>query len=234
MKGIRQLFYLAAACISLVNKGWAQTKQRPVIVRTIDRGDYFYIPPSALVSTADGIVYQDKTLRKVPLANRPIELIWHSVCTDGSYLVTITPEQIFFSSGHDNPNPNALFWVIGIDRKCYEKIRNGLAQKLPKNFIVPSKDEPNQSGLFKDESSIIYVDKFQGLTSVLKNWSSAQFAAYCKAQVKQKLDNYFVLLNSYSSNSQNKLVYPITYSPKLFSDSEDEINDWLPVEIERK
>lgn len=211
-------------------QAFAQTRTKPNLATTLDRGDYFFIPKSALASSVDGIVYQDKTLRKVPVTNRPIIIYWFSTCNDGSYNLTITPEQIFFSSSHDNPNPNRLYWVITIDRTRYESIRRGLSGSPPKDFLDLSKIV-QPPGLFKDESTTSYRDKFNDLTSIPANWSDVKRAAYCKAQIKHKLDSYFSLLNSYTLSSREKLAYPKSDSPKLFSYFKEEIIDWLPVKI---
>jgi hypothetical protein len=218
-------------CLPLFH-AFSQTRVASNLVTTLDRGDYFFIPENALANSVDGIVYQDKTLRKVRLNNRPIELTWSSICNDGHYILTITPEQIFFSSGHDNPNPNYLFWVISINRKCYESIRKGLSEKPAKNFVDISKN-PHTPGLFKNESVTFYKDKFNDLTSTASDWSDAKRAAYCKDQIKQQLDKYFSILNSYVLNSHEKLIYPKSDSPKLFSYFKEEIKDWLPVKTKR-
>lgn len=41
--------------------------------------------------------------------------LWDSDCTDGRYYMTVTPEQIYLYSSHENPNPNILDWVINVD-----------------------------------------------------------------------------------------------------------------------
>ena len=39
------------------------------------------------------------------------EVMWNSNEIDGSYRLIIGPEQIHLASGHNNPNPNHIFWV---------------------------------------------------------------------------------------------------------------------------
>ncbi|MGI4972376.1 MAG: hypothetical protein ACRYGH_25825 [Janthinobacterium lividum] len=206
----------------------AQATSGPILTTTLDRGDYFFIPQNALADSIDGIVYQDKTLRKVPITNRPIIIYWFSICNDGSYKLTITPEQIFFASGHDNPNPNHLYWVITIDRNRYEAIRRGLAKNPSKNLLDLSKIA-QAPGMFKDKSTVSYLDKFRDIGSTPDGWSDAERNSYCEAQIKNKLDAYFNLLNSYILSSQGKLDYPKSNSPKLFSYFEEEIKYWLPM-----
>jgi len=213
-------------------QSFAQASATHNIVTTFDRGDYFFIPQSALANPVEGVIYQDKTLRKVPVKNRPIQLYWTSICNDGYYNLTITPEQIFFWSSHDNPNPNYLFWVIGIDRSRYEAIRLGLAKNTPKNLVDLSK-ATHAPGMFIDKSTTSYRDKFRDLNSIPDDWPDSKHTVYCEAQVQNKLDIYFTLLNSYTLNSHKKLAYPKSASPKLFSYLKEEIIDWLPVKIKR-
>lgn len=200
----------------------AQNEAIPFIVATLDRGDYFLIPKSALADSVVGIVYQDKSLRKVPINNRPIEFYWFSICNDGDYKLTVTPEQIFFSSGHENPNPNYLFWVININRGYYENIRRNLLKNPPKHFVDLSKvaQDPH---LYRDESIISYRDKFKDLNSIPDNYTT-----YCTNQINQRLNVYFNLLNSCLSKSQKRLVRPHSDTPKLFSYFKEEIKDWIP------
>jgi hypothetical protein len=213
-------------------QSFAQATTAHNIVTTLDRGDYFFIPKSALANSVEGVIYQDKTLRKVPVKNRPIQIYWSSICNDGYYNLTVTPEQIFFWSSHDNPNPNYLFWVISIDRSYYEATRGGLAKNTPKNLVDLSK-VAQAPGMFIDKSTASYRDKFRDLNYTPDDWSDSKRAAYCEAQVKNKLDVYFTLLNSYTSYSHKKLAYPKSDSPKLFSYFKEELIDWLPVKIKR-
>jgi len=211
-------------------QAFAQATTAHSIATTLDRGDYFFIPKGALANSVEGVVYQDKTLRNVLVKNRPIQLYWSSICNDGYYNLTITPEQIFFWSSHDNPNPNYLFWVISIDRNRYEIIREGLAKNTPKNLLNLSK-VVQAPGMFIDKSTASYRDKFRDLNSIPDNWPGSKRAAYCEAQVKNKLEAYFTLLNSYISDSHKKLAYPKSDSPKLFCYSKEELIGWLPVKI---
>lgn len=89
------LAFILFTCWPL-SDAFAQGKAKPILVATLDRRDYFFIPKNALADSVDGIIYQDKVIRKVPLNNRLIEIYLFSSCNDGDYKLTITPEQIFF------------------------------------------------------------------------------------------------------------------------------------------
>ncbi len=225
----RTLFSLVL-CWTLHN-ACGQTKQNFAIATTIDKGDYFYIPASALADTIEGILYQDKTLQKTNYNKRPIEFYWISTCNDGYYNLTITPEQIFFSSTHDNPNPDRLFWVINIDTTQYIKIKRGLENRPPNKFENLSK---NYRG-----SKIVYYDKFKDSFSIPDEWTDSmlqQHDMYCQLQIKKQLKRYFSIINSYIIDTSKKVAEPVdevkNNKPKYFSYSKEEMTDWFPVKFE--
>lgn len=48
---------------------------------------------------------------------------WDSYCTDGRYILKVTPEQIYLYSSHENPNPNLLEWVISVDKIVFKTLK---------------------------------------------------------------------------------------------------------------
>jgi hypothetical protein len=40
-----------------------------------------------------------------------VRLVWWSAFVDGHIWVTVTSHHIFVHTGHDNPNPNVIYWV---------------------------------------------------------------------------------------------------------------------------
>jgi hypothetical protein len=204
----------------------AQKKDKLIIAETIDRGDYYYIPLSALSDSVHGICYQSTFERKVNPATRPFKFYWISVCNDGYYSLVITPEQVFFCSSHDNPNPDYLSWVIDIDSVQFRQIQKGIQQKPPKGFENLSK--------YNHFSQSVYFDKnFKDDFLLPNEWTDSslkKFETNCTIQIKKQLDRYFAMLNSYITDPQKKISVPgYTLSRKYFSYSKRIIRDWLPV-----
>src|SRR5687768_2442459 len=137
----------------------AQTPGKVVIESTVDKGDYIYIPKSALADSVRKIVYQPKIGKRTNPNKRPINFYWISTCTGGYYNLTVTPEQIFFSSSHDNPSPDFLFWVIDLDSSQFRQIRNGLQQRPPVGF-------ENLSEYYNHSLTVFYDKKFKDTFSI--------------------------------------------------------------------
>jgi hypothetical protein len=54
-----------------------------------------------------------------------VELVWWSDYLDGHLWVVVTNRHIYIHSGHDNPNPNYLYWVgpsTGVQREALEAV----------------------------------------------------------------------------------------------------------------
>lgn len=113
------VFLLAAPII------YAQDRYR--IATTELRNGYRYIPPSAVADTTDGVL--DTYSLWETRDKKEIRLSWFSDCTDGSYNLAITPEQIFFYSSHENPNPNSLYWVAPLSPDHYGLIRSKFSKQ---------------------------------------------------------------------------------------------------------
>jgi hypothetical protein len=214
------------------------SRNRIVLVKTIDKGDYFYIPQSAFSDTVDAVLFQDKTLLKVTPTNRPIKLSWTSACNDGDYILTITPEQIFFSSGHENPNPNYLFWVADISRTQFDLIAKGIRKKMPKGFIDIT--APRTDSLFQDESVYHFFQKgFHEPCTMQKignNTNQNKFSTCCDTTISRQLVSYFAILNRYIQIDNEKVQLLNTQSwlnrlPKYFSYFEEEIHDWIGMRL---
>jgi hypothetical protein len=181
-----------------------------VMVKSIDRGDYFYIPNSAFADSVDAVLFQDKTLLKLRPENRPVKCTWTSNCNDGDYILTVTPEQIFLSSGHENPNPNYLFWTISIKREQFQAINNGIRKKAPRNFYDGT--APRKDSLFQDESEY-YFDQtnFRDPCAISKNWNKTterKFSLCCDTTIIKQTKYYFKILNRYITNEAEKLKVP--------------------------
>jgi hypothetical protein len=81
------------------------------------------VPLNALNGDYDLLIIGfDYDTNKV-IDKRAIEISWPSLYIDGNYDLVITPKQIYLRSGHNNPNPNYLYWITSITRQQYDFIK---------------------------------------------------------------------------------------------------------------
>ncbi|MCB9261832.1 MAG: hypothetical protein H6607_05600 [Flavobacteriales bacterium] len=75
---------------------------------------------------------------------RPIgySLGWPAPNIDGGMAVIINPKQMYLKSGHDNPNPNYLYWLCDIDSTAFGSIEKTLNDSI----FYWQKREPNWYG----------------------------------------------------------------------------------------
>ena len=88
-----------------------------------------------------------------------IEISWSSIYIDGRYILVITPRQIYLKSGHDNPNPNYLYWLTNISDSQFHKIKDYLG--TTQNRTVHNYTSDNSSNLtyYFDKAKI---EKYKG------------------------------------------------------------------------
>ena len=98
------------------------------IKEVIDRGKYDYIPPLYLTNSTLGIIHPYRFVEENSELES-FEIFWSSLCTDGRYSLIVTPEQIYLTSGHENPNSSCLFWILSIDSLIYQQILVGFQKK---------------------------------------------------------------------------------------------------------
>ncbi len=81
------------------------------------------IPETILDSEYDVIVLDyEKDFAAFPFINAGYEISWPSISIDGSFVIVVNPQQIYLKSGHENPNPNYVYWVKNINADLYTKI----------------------------------------------------------------------------------------------------------------
>jgi hypothetical protein len=176
-----------------------------------------------LEDTVRAIVYSIID-RRTNANRRAIRLYWTSSCNDGYYNLTITPEQIFFSSSHENPNPNYLFWVVNIDSSQYQEVNYGIRNKPPIGF-------ENLSKYYWQSLTVLYDQKFTDTFTIPDEWTDhiiERHDTYCKSQINRQLDRYISIINSYISDKTKKVSIPVVeMKPKYFSYNIDEIVSWM-------
>jgi hypothetical protein len=55
---------------------------------------------------------------------------------DGDFNLVVHPTQVFLVSSHNNPNPNFVYWVCGIDKDQYTALVARLEQGAPKGLAA--------------------------------------------------------------------------------------------------
>jgi len=80
------------------------------------------IPDNIFLLNADGLVMAP---RQSKIENQPkfyLTISWSAPSIDGDFIFTVTKKQIILTSGHENPNPDYLFWFVDITKDQYEQI----------------------------------------------------------------------------------------------------------------
>ena len=228
-------FFIVFILHFIFNGLFAQTNSKLIIAKTIDKKDYFYIPNEVFLDSVKAVLYQDMIGRKINPLKTPIELYWNSFCTDGDYILMLTPEQIFFTSGHNNPNPNRLFWVFNINTEQYLFVRNGFI-KNPPNFFK------NLSQYYNGMKYIYYDSTYNDRYMIPAEWNdSIMFVveSYCKKQIEVQISKYMSIINGYITDDNLKIVIPryaelSKIESKYFSDEEYMLKDYLKIPNLRK
>ena len=148
----------------------------------IRKDGYDYIPSEFLNdSTLVGLKHKveiNNSKHKV----RNFQFIWRSLCTDGTYYLKITPEQIYLYSGHENPNPNRICWVINTNKLVYDN--------LIKKYKNIEELSCSQTGCFDekyDEESILKGDNYDKCDEILLNQTKKIINKINKLIIEQKL-----------------------------------------------
>ena len=86
------------------------------------------IPDDALTGRYDLLITGSDRKANESIKTNKIEISWSSNYIDGHYSLVITPRQIYLRSGHDNPNPNFLYWLTNISEKQFLLIKDCLIE----------------------------------------------------------------------------------------------------------
>jgi hypothetical protein len=202
------LYFMQASIILVVFilfslAGSSQNKTPDSAMAYVDISEgYVYIPKWALDDKFDAVLIVSKG-SDISSQRKEFKLWWNSSCNDGYYNLDVTPRQIYFSSSHDNPNPNYLYWAIDIDSIQYTEIAKGLQSKTPKGFSNLSK--------YYDDAYVFHDDKFKDSFTIPDEWTGPkekEFAVYCQKQLEQQLSKYFSILNSFIKEEDKKIKLP--------------------------
>ena len=145
MKYVVTIFLIVSTSFS----GFSQ--EELAVKEVVHKEGYDYIPLEFMKDTIEGLVgFRYSLGQDGEKKSRKLEVCWNSSCTDGSYHMVITPEQIYLRSGHENPNSNRFYWLLPIDNKIYASIERTL-----------KKDQGNLFGKKYDDSYVLkYNDEY--------------------------------------------------------------------------
>jgi hypothetical protein len=97
--------------LRLIEASWDSVIQAPVI------------PDNIFSQKIDGFVMSTQRISKVEDQKATfLKIYWSAPSIDGEYFFMITKKQVILTSGHENPNPNFLFWFTDINEKQYKEI----------------------------------------------------------------------------------------------------------------
>jgi hypothetical protein len=96
--------------LNLIYAKWDSTIKAPIV------------PENIFLLNADGLVMGPHVSK---IENQPkfyLTISWEAPYIDGTFILMITKKQVILTSGHNNPNPDYLFWFTDINEKQYEEI----------------------------------------------------------------------------------------------------------------
>jgi hypothetical protein len=185
---------------------YSQSRQ---IVKIVDKGGYDYIPLEHLTDTTLGIICYPRLFEDFD--RKYVEIFWGSYCIDGRYYLTITPEQIYLTSGHENPNPSDLYWILTIDSLVYQQILTGFQ---------------------KEQKQYYYFDEFYDEGKLLnEDYSNCDFL------LEKQVEKFFAYMNMFVESEEQKLDKTKRIIPQTriyFGNSRKQIEDWSSFLIRSK
>ncbi|MBB6612453.1 hypothetical protein H7F15_15520 [Pontibacter sp. Tf4] len=210
-----------------IYKAIGQTVEKDIVLATVEKG-YFIIPASALSDTtvkAVGMPFFHP--RKKVRDKKMFEIYWHPGCTDGSFTITVTPKQIFFTEEHDNPNPNHLYWVQDITSLQYAVI----AEFLKKDSLKGFKNLTNKYS----KGYVFYDEAYSIKTSALDQLTEEEFSEFlqnCDSIKYKQIVKVLNLFNTMVTTKADSIMIPTMeelaeVEPKLYSSSISQLKDWI-------
>ena len=166
------------------------------IKEVVYKESYNYIPISYLTDTNTFGIFYPLIINEKGMISQNGEkefvIFWYSMCTDGRYDLTITPEQIYLTSRHENPNPNYLFWVHPINNAIYQHILNGFQKNNIERWYFDSS--------YNEEKFLpIKIESIENEEYETWNWDN------CDSLLEAQVDKFFLLMNEFIPNKSQKL-----------------------------
>jgi hypothetical protein len=166
-----------------------------------------YLKDTTIIGLTHYLELPNKTKKK-----KSFTFFWNSYCIDGRYYMAVTPEQIYLYSGHENPNPSHIYWVLNINKD----VLNILAKNYKKIKDLDCHSESCFDEKFSEEKySIEECDKLRLM----------------------QVEKFTEILNSFILDPKLKIHLNQRTEPiktMYYGYSEDQILESIPVLIENK
>lgn len=127
------------------------------------------------------------------------EIWWPSTYNDGSLVLTITKRQIFLRSGHNNPNPNHLYWFINITGDQFKIIEDKI--NTDKTLF---KQEPSEYTWYKQ----LFYNKYKSEKGIPKKWTKKKEESYYKDWLDKKYKNTDDLISFFDNGLSVDNIIP--------------------------
>lgn len=189
--------YIATAIFILTFFSGFSQEEEFMVKEVVHKTGYDYVPLEFMKDSIDGLVgfrlFIDENGAE---KSKMQEVSWITNCSEGSYHMVITPEQIYLRTGHDNPNPNRFYWILPIDNSIYLSIEktlkrnegNFFGKKYTDGYVLRCNDE--------------YVMKYEGDEHTKK----------CEFLLKSQILKYFKAFNkniAVNKLSYSKIIVPL-------------------------
>lgn len=117
------------------------------------------------------------------------EIRWPSLYLDGSLILVITKRQIYLRSGHENPNPNLLYWFTNITPQQYRIIRSKI--NADKTLF---KSRPSLHPLYRQ----LYFTSFKWERTMPKMWTKESEELQYQDWLEKKYKNTHALISFFN------------------------------------
>ncbi len=151
------------------------------------------------------------------------KIFWYSYTDEGRFSLVVNPRQIYLRTGHDNPNPNYLFWLYSITPETYSKLSELSKDTNFINEAYTSETSKYKSYWLKNAISDSastndhYYIAYQNLKTIIDKFNSN-----LDDDNKIKLPNYqdFLKINRFQMvySAQDLIVSPIIKKEKSKED----------------
>jgi hypothetical protein len=206
----------------------AKEIQESWLVKTVEKDGYYYIPETVCGDSVRAVLHPLYHPDRKFKDKKVFEIYWGTSCNDGSYQLLITPEQIFLVSGHENPNPNHLYWVQNLTPNQYNQIVSSLKAQTPDGFEDLSEPYPERY-VFKDMS-------YKESLTIPEYWTEKhleEFHSTCEVLKRKQVEKLNNTLNSMIAMDAEKLnltkFKTNKMTPRLFGYSSESLRDWVKI-----
>lgn len=164
------------------------------------------------------VLVEDGIIDTFSYSSRPLyEIFWPAPYTDGSMRLMVNPRQIYLRSGHDNPNPDYLYWFSELDSIQYRAVQKFIAGREKDGWFKVYDNTPDGPTYHFYKRSIPELE-------ITEEWTDELIEKHSKDHQKKMYLNLRRLLqeiNRFLPNPQNRISVP----------TEEEFNATEPIRM---